>query len=1324
MASIDNLAEQLNPRRLGNTEYSFYDADTLYDNKGQGYRLRGINAPEVDTLGKEGMVGGDLTTDQVVQLANDLGFTRLINLGEMDSTGTRVMADLVDENGRSFSQSLAASGVLSPVAEYDEGAALTEAYLYRQAMKSNDNMAINEFDLAKEQLDEDIGQNVLGYKVKRTMPGQESKYFTDEGALFEFENIDTKSGMAKGQLGASWDVAIEGAKDGIYGTLELIGERTGVNYLEDMGTAGTYRARARIGDEGNILTDFKDIDGFGDATQYLGNLATMSLPYMAITAGAIAASGPTMGTSLLAPVSIYTGQVWNEMGDQIKDDEDAERSAAYAIGAGTLQAALDVFGLKLIGTAMKSRVGTKKLFDEATKKLMDTQGMTKAQAVNHLTTYSKIGIVDLLKDSAFVVEEQLRAKKIAVDALKRAGIGAVGEGATEASQEAIAAIAADLGTDQAIDWKDVQDRAIQGAVAGAALGGAFSSAGAAWDAGAWAQSIYALNREDPNHVAEQTEWAREDLRTINEVDTTTGEILGTREVAPTIEDFIQEAKRADRAFTPLEARAEAFDTSKKERSFKDTVVDVMTSGHRLWKGSTRYIFNHELQRKSKAARKLASMFDGSLQKVYGGAHFENFKHHQMTKYKNTLRYTTNDYFVKLNDGNHVFNGAEMQISDDFYNQVEKATNGFRDNFDPAKLTIESTYTDRFGKEKTVPALKESKVEVVKQLVEDLSKLSDGMYKDQAQFNAELGKLDHYLLRYKTLNKKAVYKNKHRFIKELMKVERADGSRLTEDEATLLTEEIINGHSGTLEEAYDVTRGEFSPGSHKRRTFNLAEREEFSEFMEQDLFANVSQAAKSAARYVATQKYIGTNGEVIAHYLDQMEAEGVPKEEVDKVAYQMRNYLAAESGNYKRATSDTGKALEAIQKNFMVFVTVTSLPLATVSSLVELALTTRGLTKDQIFGTKERPGVLSHMGREFADTIYRGFLEVGRLPRSAVPAGVKFKGGLDTRNTLGSSILQQAGYYEWEVGAASVTGVTETHDWHNRFLAKYFKWTGLQGWTNFTRAVRASFAGDFIMENIAILLDPKFEGTNGRREAEDKLRNLGIPVNKEFLLELQESLYDTQSDTGGYQLDQIMRQDGPDARIAPIIREAVFNFTNEAVAMPQSANRPLMYQDPRMAMFMQFQGFMATFTANHIPRLWSEYLKRGSPAMKYQTFAMLMTMIMLGFASQYLKDLIKFGESSPYLDEAEFIQRGVLASGLMGTPERIFNQFFPIYEQRTDGPGEWLFNTTVGESPALGKVELLAGAGVDAMAGDTTAAGKDLARATLGPFYHPIKWTFE
>ena len=90
------------------------------------------------------------------------------------------------------------------------------------------------------------------------------------------------------------------------------------------------------------------------------------------------------------------------------------------------------------------------------------------------------------------------------------------------------------------------------------------------------------------------------------------------------------------------------------------------------------------------------------------------------------------------------------------------------------------------------------------------------------------------------------------------------------------------------------------------------------------------------------------------------------------------------------------------------------------------------------------------------------------------------------------------------------------------------------------------------------------------------------------------------------------------------REGFFNFVNDAIALPQSANRPLIFQDPRFALFTQFQGFIATFTANHIPKMYAQAIKRGTPGMRYSVFATLSTMIVLGFVSQHLKDLLKYG----------------------------------------------------------------------------------------------------
>ena len=426
-----------------------------------------------------------------------------------------------------------------------------------------------------------------------------------------------------------------------------------------------------------------------------------------------------------------------------------------------------------------------------------------------------------------------------------------------------------------------------------------------------------------------------------------------------------------------------------------------------------------------------------------------------------------------------------------------------------------------------------------------------------------------------------------------------------------------------------------------------------------------------------------------------------------MANQLNDYFAAESGNYKRAQTEFGKKMEKIQRNLMVWMTVAGLPLATISSFVEAALTMKGLTMDQLFGSNpNKAGGLESLGRELGGTLWKGMSEISSVATRKQPGTPAV--------TAGSKIIKDLGYYEWDVGTASISstankvGATEISVRKQKFLENYFRATGLSGWTNYTRAVRAAIVGDYINDKLEVI-STATQVTNEVQEAREQLRNLGINVNDAV------EAYNSGGDIN------------PDE-----MREAMFTFINDAVALPQSANRPLIYQDPRFALFTQFQGFIATFTANHIPKLWDEYVRRGTPAMKYNAFAVMTTMIMMGFASQYLKDLIKYGETPdelpfgpdahPWLSTDEYVQRGIRASGLLGTSERVLDQFFPIYEKRSGNIGEWAWNSVSGESPALAFAGQLAG-GVQSLAqGDVGGAAKTAARAT--PFVGPINWIRE
>jgi hypothetical protein len=114
------------------------------------------------------------------------------------------------------------------------------------------------------------------------------------------------------------------------------------------------------------------------------------------------------------------------------------------------------------------------------------------------------------------------------------------------------------------------------------------------------------------------------------------------------------------------------------------------------------------------------------------------------------------------------------------------------------------------------------------------------------------------------------------------------------------------------------------------------------------------------------------------------------------------------------------------------------------------------------------------------------------------------------------------------------------------------------------------------------------------------------------------------------------------------------------------------------LIFQFNGFLSTFTGNLVPKIWNAQLRKGTPKVKYDTFALIITMMALGGASQYLKDLIKFGGSTPYLDNAGLIQRAIFSSGVLGQYERVIDLMHPLYPERDSG-ADMIFNKILGEA---------------------------------------------
>ena len=110
---------------------------------------------------------------------------------------------------------------------------------------------------------------------------------------------------------------------------------------------------------------------------------------------------------------------------------------------------------------------------------------------------------------------------------------------------------------------------------------------------------------------------------------------------------------------------------------------------------------------------------------------------------------------------------------------------------------------------------------------------------------------------------------------------------------------------------------------------------------------------------------------------------------------------------------------------------------------------------------------------------------------------------------------------------------------------------------------------------------------------------------------------------------------------------------------------------------------------------------------------MVTMMALAGGSQWLKDYLKFGGSTPYLSDAQLVQRALQSSGLLGTGERVLQAALPLYKSRDEGIMDRLFGETIGGSPTVRNL-ITAGKAVEALGtGDTERATRQATKLIPG-----------
>jgi hypothetical protein len=117
------------------------------------------------------------------------------------------------------------------------------------------------------------------------------------------------------------------------------------------------------------------------------------------------------------------------------------------------------------------------------------------------------------------------------------------------------------------------------------------------------------------------------------------------------------------------------------------------------------------------------------------------------------------------------------------------------------------------------------------------------------------------------------------------------------------------------------------------------------------------------------------------------------------------------------------------------------------------------------------------------------------------------------------------------------------------------------------------------------------------------------------------------------------------------------------------------------------------------------------------------MLALAFMSQGIKDELKYGEKSPYLTDAQRVQRAIYSSGLLGTTERVIGSNFvlPLYDSSSYNAGEFVWDNMAGEAAATGTIERAYGMVSSAVEGDGAKFEKSFWGSVpfLAPFKHRI-----
>jgi len=1094
---------------------------------------------------------------------------------------------------------------------------------------------------------------------------------------------------AKDQMTTAFMGNLADIATGVGGILQMSGEAAGWDWLAKRAAAGVRQNKLEQGLKPSYLADFQDIgtdtvwNTISDTTQYLGNLFAGSLPTMAATIAASAATGgmgPVAGFAMgsLPGSVIYTGQYY-------ANQPDDKKNPLLAIAMGVPSAALEKLGMDamLFKSNPLSVVGRKEIIDAIVKK----KNVPEAVAEKMFADATKAELTSFAKSGAEFAKQQFMTNEAFARGLGSLAIAGGTEAGTETLQQ-YAQMVAEKGmwNNDAIYDREFSNQMLNAAVGGGAMGSVMHGASQAHDAAQWHSLA--------NSYEEYTQGLRE---------TQMYQAHNMSKGADAIQSIRHGAEKTSNDIAKAGAPEDLMSMAS-HKGVWNGVKAILTDPGRLLRQLGHTIAPSIIDDSGNFRENMALI--KAIIGGYGllpGDHMLGDKQRTMGKWggnqqdnlANTLKTDRATVNKLIRDAYHNVWEAGGRLPDTPTNRVLQ---DWKDNQDAiindmkvmaakAGVTVdELTNANALFESSAIDpvAMRKSKQDVIDILLAQ----GETLFRANKAFEGLLASNKQVAQRSRDyLASKGVFSDPR--LSHLFETNMFDSMENLKDRvSSAISHKVYLGEKGSnlahlLKKAWEA--GEFGDDidAYKDAVKNVQDWYEIETgtYHTLDKYPKL----KSVLMWGTTLTMMASLAKAAISSQTEvaMSMLGTPAEAISK---QLGTYVKE---FFKEYRSDINKMNSA------------SLAWTGISSLKARRVPNHEADYARI-DTLEKELGTGNVSVERAEAIQK---EIEKLHEKV----------------LARSLFERLGYNETGFNTQSKFEYSANNP--RNAMQVFASVIGLRAQTDSTRIAVLSVASDIVLAKIASLrMIPKelfneaiLTGrhmTNEQAQSLMELQSYGMDVRSviEYL-----NAFDDKQIRGVVMNAMDPKSSSSDVDFQNMLMTTLGNLVDSRVVNPQSHNMPKYYNDPRLRIVTAMGRFMATAHATILPRLYKTYMLEGNVGMRYEAFRTMAMALLFASLANMLKDELSYGGDNPYIkDKRKKAQRTLNSSGLIGQYEKVLDAITPLYPSRgpdaSKNPVGWAANKAVEMSPQLSWAKKVGTGVYDVANGNTPEGVKNLVRA--------------